>query len=300
MLTFLAAFAQPAFAEEPAEAPASETAPSGAAAPAAPTEAPPAPAEGASAAAPAAATAPAPAPTATPAPEPPTATPAPATSAASTASVPAKVPDLDTPSWKWDISAEIAWIGATDPAWDFFSEGDSLVSYGLRVGYALTPNVSVLVGWQHAAHGSSTSGPAAGAALLGDEGGDDYPYYEREQAFWAAMYTDQISVGAKGGATVWKWLYPYGTFKLVGLRGLARLDDDPFDDENVTQIEVAGLTGGFSAAAGFDIVVPVRGNVSMAPYVELGYGLLAPMRFEQLGTVQFSGFSGRAGLGVRF
>lgn len=277
MLTFLTALTLSAFAEETSEAPAPS-----APAPSAPAEpAPPAPA-------PAPESAPAPAPTAEAAPA------APAKAARS------KLHDLDTPSWKWDVSGEVAWIGATDPAWDFFAEGDSLVSYGLRVGYAVHPNVSVLVGWQHAAHGASTSGPAAGAELLGYEGDDEYAYYESEQAFWAAMYTDQVSVGAKAGATVWKWLHPYGTVQLVGMRGLVRMDDDPNDDENVTQIEVAGLTGGFAAAGGFDILIPVRGSVAIAPYVEVGYGLLAPMKLEDLGSVQFSGFSGRTGLGVRF
>ena len=276
-MPLLVALALSAHAEEPADsttAPAESPAPSE---PSAPAETPaPGVEPGEGSAAPAA-----PAPT------------APAPSAA------AKPVDLDTLSWKWDISAEIAWLGATDPAWNYFAEDDALVSFGLRAGYAVHPNVSLLVGWQHAANGAVSSAPAVGGALVTDEA-DDLAYYESSAAFRAAMYTDELSVGAKGGVTVWKWLHPYATLKVVGMRGLVRMDDDPEDDENVTQVEVAGVTGGFSTAAGFDILIPVRGRWIVSPYVELGYGLLAPMQLEDLGTVQFSGFSGRTGMGVRF
>jgi hypothetical protein len=84
------------------------------------------------------------------------------------------------------------------------------------------------------------------------------------------------------------------------MRGLARLDDDSNDDENLTQVQRAGLTGGFLAAGGLDVLIRVRGNVYIAPYVEVGYGWMAPLALKDLGTVQFSGFSGRSGVGVRF
>jgi hypothetical protein len=199
-----------------------------------------------------------------------------------------------------EISAEVGWINSSDPAWDFFSEAALHGSYGLRLGYAVHPNVAIIGGWQHAVNGVGTSGPGIGAASYSD-GGDDY-YYDNEDAFWAALYTDQVTVGAKADFQVLTWLHPYATVQAVGMRGLLRMDDDSQDDENLTQIELAGLTGGVLGAVGLDLPVPLRvgSTVAIAPYAEVGYGWLAPMQFEQLGSVQFAGFTGRAGVGVRF
>ncbi|MFN7144829.1 MAG: hypothetical protein ACK4YP_13720 [Myxococcota bacterium] len=188
-----------------------------------------------------------------------------------------------------EVSFEVGWIGAYDPAWDLFSSGDALPSYGLRLGFAVHDNVALIAGWQHAVHGGSVSVDAYGT--------DEYGY---ESTFRAAMYTDQINVGAKADVKVWSWLHPYVTAQAVGMRGLARLDDDAGDDENLTQVQVAGLTGGFTGAAGLDFLIPVKGRVAIAPYIELGYGWMAPLALRDLGSVQFGGFAGRSGVGVRF
>ncbi len=192
-----------------------------------------------------------------------------------------------------EVSFEAGWIGAWDPAFDYFADGNALGSYGLRVGYAVHPNVAVIAGWQHAVHGAGIVVPG-----LGSETGDD-DYYGQD-AFFAALYSDQVSVGAKADVQLLRWLHPYVTAQLVGMRGLVRLDDDLNDDENVTQREVAGLTGGLLGGAGLDIPIRVKGRWAIAPYVELGYGWMAPMQLEGLGSLQFAGFSGRTGIGVRF
>jgi len=191
-----------------------------------------------------------------------------------------------------ELSFEVGWFGATDPAFDTFANGNSLGSLGLRAGYAVHPNVAIIAGWQHATNGATIGVP--------DTDDTDTEYYGAGSSFQTALYTDQISVGSKADVKVFKWLHPYVTAQLVGMRGLARLDDDSNDDENLTQVQRAGLTGGFLAAGGLDFLIRVRGNVYIAPYVELGYGWMAPLALKDLGTVQFSGFSGRSGVGVRF
>ncbi|MDP2304854.1 MAG: hypothetical protein Q8P18_02375 [Pseudomonadota bacterium] len=191
-----------------------------------------------------------------------------------------------------ELSFEVGWIGANDPAWDLFSSGDSLASVGLRGGFAVHPNVAIIAGWQHATNGATVYFNGAGE--------EDDDYYDESGSFRAALYTDQITVGSKADVKVFKWLHPYVTAQVVGMRGLARLDDDSNDDENLTQVQRAGLTGGFLAGGGLDFIIRVRGQVAIAPYVELGYGWLAPMVLPDLGSVQFSGFAGRTGVGVRF
>ncbi|MDP2312294.1 MAG: hypothetical protein Q8P41_05265 [Pseudomonadota bacterium] len=194
-----------------------------------------------------------------------------------------------------ELSFEVGWLGAPDPAWDLFSNDNALGSVGLRAGFAVHPNVAIIAGWQHAANGATVDVPGAE-----DETYDEEDYYGGGSSFETALYTDQFSVGSKADVKVFKWLHPYVTAQLVGMRGLARLDDDSGDDENLTQVQRAGLTGGFLAGGGLDFIIKVRGKVAIAPYVELGYGWMAPLALKDLGTVQFSGFAGRTGVGVRF
>jgi hypothetical protein len=193
-----------------------------------------------------------------------------------------------------EVSFDLGWVGASDPAWDFFSDADTLPSYGVRLGYAVHPNVAVIAGWQHAVNGASVG-------LPGLAGSSDYEYDDYDDGHvTAAMYSDQILLGAKGDVKIWSWLHPYATVQAVGMRGLVRMDDDPGDDENLTQVQVAGVTGGVEGALGLDFLIPVKGRWKIGLYTELGYGWLAPMRLEDLGSVQFAGFAGRAGVGVRF
>lgn len=193
-----------------------------------------------------------------------------------------------------ELSFEVGWLGTRDPSYDLFADGRTLASVGLRGGYAVHPNVAIIAGWQHASTGATVEVPGV------ENYADDEEYYEYGTTFETALYTDQLSVGSKADVKVFKWLHPYVTAQIVGMRGLARLDDDNNDDENLTQVQRAGLTGGFLGAGGLDFLIKVRGTFAIAPYVELGYGWMAPMAFKDLGTLQFSGFAGRAGVGVRF
>lgn len=193
-----------------------------------------------------------------------------------------------------EISFELGWITTEDPAWGYFSSSGAIGSYGIRGGFEVHPNVTIIGGWQHSQTGASVE-----ISSWGDDDYDDEDEYY-DGAFQTAMYSDQITLGSKADVKLFKWLHPYVTAQLAGMRGLVRMDDDSGDDENLTQVEKAGVTGGVIGAAGLDFLIRVKGDVYIAPYFELGYGWYAPMVIEDLGSVQFSGFAGRAGVGVRF
>jgi hypothetical protein len=191
-----------------------------------------------------------------------------------------------------EISLDVGWLGTADPAFDIFG-GGTLTSVGLRGGIRVHPNVELVLGWQHAANGGEVGLGAADAGYDDDE-------YVSGGSFSAALLTDQVSVGSKADVKVWSWLHPYVTVQLVGMRGIGRLDDDANDDENLTQVQRVGFTGGAMGALGLDFPIHVKGRVGIAPYLEMGYGWLAPLRLHELGDVQFAGFTGNTGVGVRF
>jgi serine/threonine-protein kinase len=77
-------------------------------------------------------------------------------------------------------------------------------------------------------------------------------------------------------------------------------ESDASDDENVTQVQRGGVTGGFAATAGLDFPIHIGDTFAISPYAEFGYGWLAPMAFKDVGSVKFDGFTGRAGVALKF
>ncbi len=203
-----------------------------------------------------------------------------------------------------EISVEAGWLGTADPAFSLFSDGAAIGSIGLRGGFKVHDHVAVIAGWQHATNGAQVSAPGGGLASGG--GGDttyyygEDDYYYDEVSFRTALYTDQITLGSKADVKVFKWLHPYVAAQVIGMRALARVDDAAGDDENLTQVQRAGVTAGAMGTLGLDFPIGSGGAWAIAPYVELGYGWLAPVRLGELGNLHLSGFTGRAGVGVRF
>lgn len=194
-----------------------------------------------------------------------------------------------------EVNLELGWIGARDPAWDTFSNANSHGTFGARVGYRVHPRIAVIAGWHHGSDGLSVEGDYE------DEDGDGTADNGIQAGgYRTAFYGDQVTLGAKADLAVRPWFHPYVAVQGAVMRALVRMDDDAEDDENLTQVQAVGLTGGGVATAGMDFPIPLTPKLSLALYAEFGYALLAPAQFDQLGSIQFGGFSGRTGMGLRF
>lgn len=146
--------------------------------------------------------------------------------------------------------------------------------------------VAVVAGWQHGARGATV-----------------YPDAEEDSSgsFAAAYYADAWSAGAKADWGLCRWFRPYATLQAVGQRAMLRLDDDPNEDDNPNQLERAAFSMGGLAAGGLDFRVPfAQDRYAVASYLELGYQILSPSDFAELGSLKNRGLAFRWGMGFRF
>ncbi len=191
-----------------------------------------------------------------------------------------------------EIDLEVGWLGSGDTTFNRVSDADLLPSYGLRAGLKVHDRVAIIAGWQHSQTGSDIR-----------TNGEDSDYYDggSSSSFRAAYFGDLVSVGAKADVRVNDYFYPYLTAQGAVQLGTVRLDDNADNDQNLGQVQQSGATGGFLAAIGAEVPVQLgTSGIALAPYLEVGYGWLAPMGLEELGALKLGGFTGRAGFGVRF
>lgn len=189
-----------------------------------------------------------------------------------------------------EINVEAGWLGSPTDAWETFSDAGVYGSGGLRIGYALHPNLAVIAGWQHGETGMS---------VVSYDATNDY--YDEEFAFQTGFTGNQVTLGVKADTRITAWLRPYVTVQGDLLLATARFDDDPSQDDNPGQIAVHGFTGGVLATGGLDFPIELgHSGVAVAPYAEFGYGWLAPMQLGTMGEVAMRGFTGRTGIGFRF
>lgn len=196
-----------------------------------------------------------------------------------------------------EVGFEVGWLGNSDPRWGTFAEGRTYGTAGLRVGLKVHERVAIIAGWQHGNTGMTLSSPYEEEVY--DEEEDAY-YGGGSESLRTAFYGDQFTLGGKADVQLFKWLHPYATVQGVGMRALVRFDDDDGDDENLTQVQRAGVTGGVLATAGLDFPIHIGPKYAISPYVELGYGWLAPVVFKDVGALEFDGFAGRTGVALHF
>lgn len=201
-----------------------------------------------------------------------------------------------------EVSLELGTLGAPDPAWDYLGSQPYVPSYGARVGYGLTPAVSIVGSWHRGADGAEIEGPGSA---------------EDDVLFRTAFISHQLALGPKLQWRWKPWIAPYATLQGLGVIGKARLDDGFDDDENPNQYTYTGFSPGGLVAGGVDLKpLRVAKGVRIGTHLELGYALTRRMRLVQeggkdpanddqngdveLGSVGFRGLSMRFGVGVHF
>ncbi|MFT5680163.1 MAG: hypothetical protein ACI8RZ_001068 [Myxococcota bacterium] len=191
-----------------------------------------------------------------------------------------------------ELSIETGSMRTSDDTWSAFSYSDSVGAWGLRAGYGLSRNLTVVASWHRGVHDSSL-------------GVDGESYHNLDMDFT----TNQIALGPKVDYQIDHWLRPYGTVQGMGVLGRIQIDEDRDDDDSPVLSYSDTTFGGF-AALGLDIVPGAathRAHFGM--HIELGYGKVFGMEFEDeeagnaaiaIGDLDMQGLTFNAGAGVRF
>lgn len=162
----------------------------------------------------------------------------------------------------------------------------SLPMIELRGGWPVHRNIALVA---TLAHGSASNT----LHYWGDDSADEVGIQTR------SWYTT-LAVGAKFNWDIARWFEVYGLVQGVGMHDLLRLDDDPESDDNLTQVEAFGFTGGAAGSAGVSFRIPLGKTLQLGFYSELGGAWTAPAAIGDVAEIQFSGMTGRLGTGLRF
>lgn len=191
-----------------------------------------------------------------------------------------------------ELSVERAALGAQDPAYDSIDDRDRLSGWGLRAGYPVVPGLSVIGSWSMQRRGAFNYAPS----LSAEDGA-----YGDESSVQVALLGHTAGLGVKWNPIENPWFSPY-----VGAQGLLqvgtlKLDDDLSRDDNVNQVTARAFAPGFAVVGGADVGLGLEGlPVRPMGHVELGYGQLGALDYDDLGELRLRGLIVRAGVGVQF
>ena len=192
-----------------------------------------------------------------------------------------------------ELSLEMGVIRSPDQTMDVLTGSDALSSWGLRLGYGISPNIGVVASWHHSRNSAYLTVNSASS------------YFDMDMD----LTTNQLAIGPKVDIQLTHWLRPYITVQGMGVLGKLRIDEDPREDEDAL-LKYSDLNWGGFAAAGLDLVPgEQRQRVHPAFHLEMGYGKVLSMQFEdatagndatEIGDLDLQGFTVNAGLGIRF
>lgn len=193
---------------------------------------------------------------------------------------------------RFALTVEMGTLSTRGEGYDLFSSSDSMLGFGLEVGYRPQAHLELVAGWQRSSWGSTVE-------VRGVEDGG-YDFQGGNQTLVAAFESHQMSVGARVDQDVAGVFWPYLTAQAVVIHGIGRLDDDPSRRTNPNQIRSAGWGVGALAMAGAEVRLLRDAGVQVGLHLEMGYGRTTPVQLGGLGRVEPGGFAMRVGAGFRF
>lgn len=109
-----------------------------------------------------------------------------------------------------------------------------------------------------------------------------------------------VKLGVKASLDVAPWFAPYVSVQGVGLHGYLRLDDDPGVDDNLTQVDANGFSGGVTGAFGSTFRIKLTSATQLGLSGDIGYMWLAPESLGEVAIVKVDGVTGRLAASLIF
>lgn len=199
---------------------------------------------------------------------------------------------------RWNVQVNVSGVVFDSTSSVPIVSESGVTAVGGSVSYAVTPWLHPFVGFNAMRAGMSHGGPGL---MEESESGDDEAYYYYDSPQLQTAYDQQqIALGARGELAV----HPLVGLFVLGQGQLTlatlRFDDDQDVDDNLSQFEASGATGGVTGTAGLTAYAPTGGDLSVSFSAEVGYEWNAPLEIGEVATLDVSGVFLRFGAGVRF
>ncbi len=176
-----------------------------------------------------------------------------------------------------------------DPNNRFMDTSAPLSTVGIGAGMQLQKHLALDVDLTHAYQ--------SGTHSFNDATGMDQA---ASASATTTLWTERLDLSLLAESHLGSSFQPYARLSAVGDLGIARLDEDTSDPQNLTQLTSVGFTGGGYAGGGLAFPFRVDQRVRVVPALELGYTVLAPLQVGDLGALRESGFTFRFSSEVRF
>jgi len=203
----------------------------------------------------------------------------------------------------YDLALETGYLAQNDNDWGYFGYPEN--TFGLRAGYHISPNLSILASYQSVL-GTDTIGNS-NYYNENEDYGDEESVSSSLDSVQMSVRSNQFSVGPRISWNFKRWFVPYATAQGLLVHGHLRMGDGLDPDDATTFLKDSGYAVGTVGGLGLELRTrPINGKCQLNTYFEWGYGLSSTINFKTqeanlpIGDLQYGGGYFRYGIGTRF
>lgn len=212
---------------------------------------------------------------------------------------------------KYSLAFETGRLDHYDPHWELVDSWQD-PSVGLRLGYNLSPKLSVVGSYQ----GMNSSRTLSYGGYGGYEYDDDGDYVETYSSVGSVevqMQENIFTAGPRINFGSKRWVVPYATAQGIVAHGRLEMGDEVYDaEEATTYFKDSAIGVGALGALGLELRTrPIAGRTQAIMYFEYGGGITSNLNFSipeigtggddiSIGDLQYGGQHFRFGFGAQF
>ncbi len=194
----------------------------------------------------------------------------------------------------FSVGVEGSTLATRDDAWAMFADTAALNAVGVRAGYALGEHLAATVAWQA---GRPTPSQTEVDVMYTEDDGS-MPMYGATYA--STFKAHQVTAGVRYLDTERSGVRVYGGLDLAVMLADVTFDTDVDRDDPLGEVNRQSVAFGGVGTVGLRVPIQVDPKLVLAPYAEVGYGAYLPVRFDDLGALDFGGLAARGGIALDF
>lgn len=199
------------------------------------------------------------------------------------------------------VNVEFGWLNNSSPAYDVLAETNGMMSFGLSGGARFARNLVAVGGWHQVRQGAEVyAGGGYSTYSYASTSTADADFESQQLVFRSSVVSNELTLGLRADIPAEDIVFPYVSAQGMLMSSVIRLDDEPKDRRNPTQVKESAMHLGGLLTGGLELRIPPESRVQTSLSAELGYCYLSRASFGDLGDMRPGGFVARLGWGVRF